>query len=494
MLIPAAAFRAARRPKGIHLPLLLLTCCAARTYAGTAVARGAAALKADSLLREALLVSKRLDPSVNEAACRKEFSKLVAEARDRLGRAQDSASAEGRELEGREVVEILNDVLLTDRQVAYMSRKHWRDGLFTSALVKRRGNCAAVSTLYYLVARQLSLPIRMVSSAEHAWVRFDDGESCHDIETTADGLVIAPERTLYEFDIGPDDRSEAGLGYGLDEDEARALLLRVWAQAFTMLNDQATALSFYEKALKLWPGNLDLRLDNAMALANAGERERARAIIAKVLTKAKGRYLLTRARAQWAYVLESEGDFDGAIGSLRSAMRSSPRILMRVIAMRLGHLYRHKRDFPRAIAYHEMAANIRADEDALLELGSVLTEAHRDEEAIAAYEAAMKLNPENFFPQVILAGLYERTGHRAKGRDLFAGIKESRGNRVTWLCALVWYYAVIGDKDKLLESMKGALELDRSGRVHRYFVREPDLDRYRKDPEFGRIMERHEPR
>jgi hypothetical protein len=87
-----------------------------------------------------------------------------------------------------------------------------------------------------------------------------------------------------------------------------------------------------------------------------------------------------------------------------------------------------------------------------------------------------------------------KDGNKEKGRALFATIKEPRDNKVTWYCALVWYYANIKDEERLVENMRLALEMERSGHVYQYFVREPDLDPYRQRPAFKALMEAHAPK
>jgi tetratricopeptide (TPR) repeat protein len=160
----------------------------------------------------------------------------------------------------------------------------------------------------------------------------------------------------------------------------------------------------------------------------------------------------------------------------------------------LGRLFRHKRDWDRAIFYHQLQLKLDPGHQSYTELGSVLTEAHRDDEAIKAYEAALQFNDEDFFSKVVLAGLYERNGDRQKGRALFATIQVPRASKLGWYGVLAWYYANLRDEALLLDNMRKALELDRSGQTYQWLIREPDLDPFRKLPAFRRLMKQHAPR
>lgn len=46
----------------------------------------------------------------------------------------------------------------------------------------------------------------------------------------------------------------------------------------------------------------------------------------------------------------------------------------------------------------------------------------------------------------------------------------------------------------MLEQMRIALQLDTTGHVYQYFLREPDLDPYREQPEYKQMVKECTPR
>lgn len=445
----------------------------------------------DPLLAEALAFSKRLDPGTDVPASKKAFDELVEAIRGDLEEARKEHDGV---LLPRPVVAILNRRILVERSVSYLSNVYWRDSLFTAALLGKSGNCVSTSLLYYLVGRRLKLPVRLAIAPGHMYVRYGDGDAGLDIETTAKGMVIDRARLLSNFELDERDTRECGFLRSLTEAEARANLYDVWAATLGQLDQDEAALELIEKALALWPNSRLLALSRAGQLLGMGRSDEAEETARKVLVGSQSPFFLTRGAMLYCQMYEEAREFDRAIHVARYAMRYARKRQISQLCDQLGSLYRHKREFERAIVYHQMTADLKYDADAFNSLGSALTEARRDREAIEAYETAVKLNPEDYFPKVILAGLYERVGDKQKGRSYFASIEKPRGRTLEWLNALVWYYAVIGDEQKMLESMGAALALDPSPSTWNYYEREPDLDPYRERPAFAALMKQHRPK
>lgn len=160
------------------------------------------------LFEEALTISKRFEPQLQVDDCRNAFQKLTAAIQQELKTA--SAENGGNKLGPKDIAEVLNKHLFVDRQVTYLSNVYWRDSIFTSALLQKRGNCMATSLLYYLAACELRLPIRIAFGPEHAFVRWDDGQTLFNIETTANGKFLDDHILMDHFDITEQDRDENG--------------------------------------------------------------------------------------------------------------------------------------------------------------------------------------------------------------------------------------------------------------------------------------------
>jgi len=492
----------------VLLALVLGVGCEESKEEKAAKAKAAAAAKADarvsdpndsnevtvsqaSLFEEALTVSKLLDPKTDLDVCQRVWKTRLNVLREALKAAQEKRGEE--KLTPLQTIKLINKHLLVDQKVSYLSNKYWRDSLFTSALLKKRGNCLSTSLLYYLLAKELKLPITLAFAPSHAFVRWDDGKEILNIETTNQGQVFHDKGALKAMDLGPEDLQPNGFFCKLNEKQIRASLLVNWAGILFTMERDAEAEAMLKRAKALTPQNPDHRLKEAQDLLEKGKWGEAEAIFEKLRLTAKGPWARARLALAYANALELRGKFKEAIQWLETSFDRAPTLMKIRMVSQLGVLYRHQRDFDSAIKFHKLQAKLDPGEDSYSQLGSVLTEAHRDREAIVAYEKSLKYNPEDFFCKVILSGLYERTGDRDKGRSLFAKIETPRAKLSTWYCALVWYYAVVKEKKMLLKHMEAALKIDPSGSTYLYFVREPDMDPYRKDAEFIELMRAYAP-
>jgi tetratricopeptide (TPR) repeat protein len=448
-------------------------------------------LREESLFDEALAMSRYFDPETDVDACRKAFGEIVASVRRDLEAA--GITDANRERRRDAVIATLNRHLLTDRQVGYISNEYWRDSLFTAALVRRKGNCLATSLLYYLVAQELKLPIGIQFLPDHALVCWEKAGAPVYIETTKNGTSLERSAIMENYGLQEKDLKPNGFMMPLTPRQIRSALRCTWARVLDLMGKYVEARQFLGKACADWPENVGLRLHEAFFLQRQGESAKAQERYEEMLKAENGPFLRNATARAWADYLTTRGKIDEALGVLEAHWKKASQFQKRVMVDQIGELYRHKRNWDKGIEYHRLLVELDPGDYSYSQLGSVLTEAHRDAEAIAAFEMSLQYNPESFFSRVSLAGLHERCGNREKGRAMFAAIQEPRGDKLTWYCALVWYYAVIKEEAKLLDNMKQALDQDGSGEVYQYFVREPDLDPYRQGPAFKALMDAHAP-
>ncbi len=471
-----------------------LTCLASLVLAlqgvGGSLYSGEADNAESSLFEEALSISKQLDPETDLAKCREVWTVRLDVLRSALAVRKEK---KGRALSAVETIEVLNRFVLVNRNVAYISNKYWRDSLFTSALLNNRGNCLSTSLFYYLLACELKLPITLAFAPRHAFVRWADGQHVLNIETTDNGKIRTDETLKKNYQLCDEDRKQNGFLVTLTRRQIRSALRNNWSSIFYSLEKRERAWDLLRKARAGWPENTHFSLTEASFLMREGNISKAEKILVMFKEKATGPWARSQAAVSYSTWLQSQGRSKEAIAWLEPCLEDAPQGMKLNIINRLGTLFRHTRDFEKAIKIHRLHAQIEPGEDSYNQLGSVLTEAHRDKDAIEAYQKALHCNPENFFTKVILAGLYERSGDKEKGRAYFAKIEKPRARLVTWYCALVWYYANIKEEQLMLENMKAALALDRSGHTYHYFVREPDLDPYRQNAAFVDCMNQFKP-
>jgi tetratricopeptide (TPR) repeat protein len=439
---------------------LVRVCCIALALAAEVCAqeRVAKPVATSIVFDEALQWSKTINPSVDLDEARKKWRALTKEARSQV----DAQRQRGGKISPHRAVELLNRCLLVDRKVIYLSNRYWRDSLFTAALLDNRGNCLSTSLLYYLVARELDLPVHLAFAPEHAFVRWDDGTTVFNIETTDRGSLFSDLEGMQRFELTTKDLKFNGFLVSLAPHEQRARLFAVWSATLHSINQRREAYSLLDEAIKTWPKNAAFRLQLASYRLQADGRTKEAEHELKSLLEQQDVGPWTRASTALALAryFIVRGRIDDGIDLLASSINDAPSSQRVEMATHLGHMYRHKRNFDEAIRFHELAAVLKPGEENFNELGSVLTEAHHDAEAIKAYEVALQFNPESFFTKVILSGLYERSGDKKRGRALFAGIEPPREDKLAWHAALVWYYAVTKQTTELITHMEAAFALD----------------------------------
>jgi len=435
------------------------------------------------VLEAAIEVNRILEPELDEAALRKALDELVEKARCELKGAtadQDKASA-------------LNRVLLADREVTYLSNIRWRDSSLAAALLRRRGNCLATTTLYVVVGKMLDLPIHAVIVPNHALARFE-GEEPINIETTAAGAHTPDSALRYRFDFGDGEAKDFGYGKSLSEEEFAASLLVHAAHHLDSANRTAEALALVERAQALWPDSLNLGFARAGMLYGMSGRRREALDFYRKVARGNGGYSRS-ARASALVVLASHahslGRQDEALRYLRLAYSLAPRSTQVGILSLMSSCYRTERDFSAAALAQELALLLRPEADALGGLAIMYKNASRLEDAIRVLRASLLLNPESWNTRLILAGYLIRAGHEDEGWKMLATVKEPRVDKQLYHTNLAWFYGSVGKKKELLEHLGKALSLSKTPHILNYIRTEVDFDRYRDDPDFKALVEKH---
>jgi protein O-GlcNAc transferase len=93
-----------------------------------------------------------------------------------------------------------------------------------------------------------------------------------------------------------------------------------------------------------------------------------------------------------ALILKARGDFEGALGLLRTAAAHNPTFAGAPAAM--GSLFAQQGRLPEALTALDQAVRLQpADPDVLSNRGNVLGQLHRFDEAVASYDQAIALRP-----------------------------------------------------------------------------------------------------
>lgn len=436
-----------------------------------------------NLVEVAVEVNRVLEPEASEAALRKALHELAAEARRQLAQATTDEAK----------VAALNRVLLADRKVSYLSNIRWRDTSLAAALLRKRGNCLATTTLYLALARELGLPIRAVPLPRHVLARFD-GTPPRNIETTMEGAEVTDAELRARHSFGDDEARDFGYGRSLSDDEFASHLLLEGSNCLRAQRRIPEAMKLVERALALWPGSMAARLSRASLLYEIPARRGEALQLFQDVSVDPAAYS-GEARAAALVMLamhhHSTGDPKTALALLRGAFLLAPKDTMNAALAAMSTCYRTERDYSAAALAMELATLLHPEVEELTGLAIMYKNANRLDDAIRVLGAAVAKNPEDWNLRLILAGYLIRAGKTDEGWRLYATVKEPRDDKAHYHMNMAWFHAAVGKKKEFLDHLATVLELSTTGQILTYIATEADFDRYRSDPDFQALVERH---
>lgn len=142
-----------------------------------------------------------------------------------------------------------------------------------SVLDSRQGVCLGVSILYLSLAQRLNLPLEIITPPGHIYVRYNDGNTLINIETTARGIDIPSEMYL-----GINTRKL----YQRTPKEVIGLAFMNQAAVFWSKQDFPATLALYEKASLFLPDDPLLKMFRGFHLLFNGKHSEGAALLREI--------------------------------------------------------------------------------------------------------------------------------------------------------------------------------------------------------------------
>ncbi len=398
----------------------------------------------------------------------------------------------------REKIAVLNRVLLADRHVGYLSNLYWRDATLAAAVLRSNGNCLSTSTLYVLAGETLGLPIRLVIVPRHAFARWDDGKDRINIETTSGGQEFPDDR--YLRDVDGTERAVMRFGDSLDRNGFLAELTEVGMHHCYSAGNLNKAQSLLADVERLAPWRWDLRLSHIILNADISkDRQAARQQVAQLLAEMPPATVTTSALC---WLAEDAGAQQQPLRQrdlLLAAFKHATRSMIPQVLHQLSFCHRTLKDWRGAVRYYELAM-------ACVDHGSperatylycyaiLLKNDGRLADALRAIDQALVINPESWNLVVLKAGYLCLSGRIEEGKALFATVKDPHADAEFWANMQAWFCAVSGQKEAFYRLFAAALANANSVNILNWIEQDVDLDPYRNEPEFRRLLELHRPR
>ncbi len=265
-----------------HLVLWMALVSLGLLPAAAALAAGAPPPEGDvDLAAEWLKMAKDLNPKLDAAECRAKLDALVERAA--------AAAAPGKT--PREKARLLAGHLFGPEGISFRAGGKTPDQFLAlkrgdsarlSFLALKGGDCVGLSFLYLCVARRLQMPLFLVLSPEHAFVRYDDGRERFNIETTLRGAIRDKDDDILNAPDGSKRPFVGGLHLAsLTPPQALGALLRAWGTELGEKGRHSDACAKFAKAVELCPRYAEAYANWGVALLNLGRPAEACAKFAK---------------------------------------------------------------------------------------------------------------------------------------------------------------------------------------------------------------------
>lgn len=176
---------------------------------------------------------------------------------------------------------------------------------------------------------------------------------------------------------------------------------------------------------------------------------------------------------------------------LRPAYGMAPKYLQARILSLMASCYRTQRRFGEALQCQELSTVLEGEAEDYTGLAIYYKNADRLDDAIWALEQSLAKNPENWNTRLILAGYMIRAGREEDGWKMKETVEAPRVEVEFFETNMAWFYGSVGKKAEFLEHLGKALDLSQSAHILSYIETEVDFDRYREDPDFRALVEKH---
>jgi tetratricopeptide (TPR) repeat protein len=278
---------------------------------------------------------------------------------------------------------------------------------------------------------------------------------------------------------------------GEGEGERRAILAWQRGKLLYRGKEFAQALRLYEQAeLGLPNEGESLKKKLAVALAELGDACSGgrKAVASPLAFEAYEHSLLLN--SDQPYVLHEFAIQQQLVGQYKNALenylkRHRMAVPSAVSWNNLGTLYRDLGRYEEAVAAFQRAIELDPKyASPYLTLGVIYMALNRLDEAIATLERGIELGPENASERSSLAGAYLRLGRKAEYREQVTIARELIGKEDEYNRAC--YEAICGNADEALQLLKVALQKRQTSME--WVQRDPDLDFIRDDPRFKELV------
>ena len=274
-----------------------------------------------------------------------------------------------------------------------------------TVLDQKRGYCLSLSVLYLSIAERLGLPMYGVVVPGHFFVRYDDGQTQFNIETTSSGGTATDEQYIEKFNVPQNNRNGIYMK-NLSKIQTLGCFFNNLGNSYDRIGDIDTALKAYQKAVDINPTLSESRVNVGNIYLKKGQ-----------VTDAVNEYLAalkinpkdaaTHNNLGNAYT--EQGRLVNAVSEYLRSISLDPNF---IDAYRgLSIVYSKQERFALAIKTLKQAIMLEPkDANCYYQMGEVYNQMANYDQAISEYHKALQIEPNFAEAHYGLATCYNKMG------------------------------------------------------------------------------------
>ena len=133
-----------------------------------------------------------------------------------------------------------------------MNTRSIKNQFLTGYLDAKMGSCITIPLLYYIIARELDLPVYWVRAPDHFFCRYQiDEKNYVNIETTCGGKVAPDSSYIKDFKITQNELNKKVYMHSLTDRECAADLLCIMGLYYARKRNFSEALNYLNASITL---------------------------------------------------------------------------------------------------------------------------------------------------------------------------------------------------------------------------------------------------
>ncbi len=365
------------------------------------------------LATAALIVSENWSDMVNGRRYLTTLDDMALEIRERLRRKRLQTNFRA--------IPVINKYLFDELGFKSLSEASDPNSLFLhTVLDKKRGYCLSLSVLYLSLAERLGLPIYGVVVPGHFFVRYDDGNSQFNIETTSTGGTATDEQYTEKFNV-PRDNGDSIYMKNLNKIQTLGCFFNNLGNSYDEIGDVDSALRAYKRAVEINP-------------------------------------TLSESRVNVGNIYLKKGQVTDAVNEYLAALRINPKDA--TAHNNLGNAYTEQGRLGYAVSEYQRSIDLDPDFiDPYRGLAIAYGKQKRFALAITTLKRAIVLNPKDVESYNQMGEVHNHMGNYDKAIEYYNKALEIESNLVEAYCGLAICYKKIGLVDDEISAYKSVLSI-----------------------------------